>query len=69
MATDDVKRTLDEALAGLREMHHSTTAELQKATEAEAQEYVKFLEAQIQSIAKISTCVEKATQGKTLPFA
>ncbi len=69
MGTDDVKRTLDEALAGLSDMHHSTTSELQKATEAEAQEYAKFLEAQIESIAKISKSVEKAMEGKTVPFA
>lgn len=64
----DLKRTLDEASEGLQNMHHATVAELQKANEAEAQDYVQFLEAQIESIAQVSRCIEAAHKGKDLPF-
>jgi len=68
MVTIDIKRTLDDALASLSEMHHATVAELQKANEAEAQDYVEFLESQIRSIADISKCVEIAMEAKGTPF-
>jgi hypothetical protein len=64
----DMKQTLDEASKGLQTMHHAAVAELQKANEAEAQDYVQFLEAQIESIAQVSKCIEAAHQGKDLPF-
>lgn len=64
----DLKRTLDSAIEKLGEMHHATVGELQKANEAEAQDYVAFLEAQIESIAQITKCVESAMKGKALPF-
>jgi hypothetical protein len=64
----DLKRTLDEASEALQNMHHATVAELQKANEAEAQDYVQYLEAQIESIAQVSRCVEMASKGKDLPF-
>jgi hypothetical protein len=68
MGTVDLKRALDDASAALTEMHHATVAELQKANEAEAQDYVKFLESQIQFIAKISKSIEAAMEGKESPF-
>jgi len=68
MVDIDLKRTIDDALAGLTELHHATVAQLQKANEADAQEYVQFLESQIQSIAKISKCVEIAKEAKPAPF-
>jgi hypothetical protein len=64
----DLKRTLDSAIEKLGEMHHATVGELQKANEAEAQDYVEFLEAQVESIAQITTFVESAMKGKELPF-
>jgi hypothetical protein len=68
MADIDLKRTLDDALAGLGEMHHAMVAQLQKANEDDAQDYVKFLESQLESIAHVSKCVETASQAKPLPF-
>jgi hypothetical protein len=68
MAELDLKRVLDGAIATLGEMHHATVSELQKANEAEAKEYVRFLESQVESIAKVSKCIEMAMKGKTLPF-
>jgi hypothetical protein len=68
MATVDLKRTLDDALAALTEMHHAMVAELQKANEADAAEYVGFLEAQIESIARVAKSIETAMKGKDLPF-
>jgi hypothetical protein len=64
----DLKRALDGAIATLGEMHHATVSELQKANEAEANEYVRFLESQIESIATVSKCIETAMKGKKLPF-
>jgi hypothetical protein len=64
----DLKQTLDKASEGLQSMHHATVAELQKANEAGAQDYVHFLEAQLESIAQVSKCIETANQGKDLPF-
>jgi hypothetical protein len=68
MAEIDLKRTLDDASAGLAEMHHAAVAQLQKANEAEAQDYVDFLEAQIEAIAHVTQCIETAKTGKALPF-
>jgi hypothetical protein len=68
MAEVDLKRVLDDASATLAQMHHASVGELQKAKEAEAEEYVSFLDAQIESIAKVSKCIEAAMTGKTLPF-
>jgi hypothetical protein len=68
MGTVDLKRALDDASAALTEMHHATVAELQKANEAQAKDYVKFLESQIEFIAKISKSVEAAKEGKQSPF-
>jgi hypothetical protein len=64
----DLKRTLDDASAALQSMHHATVAELQKANEAEAKDYVQFLEAQIESIAQVTKSIETANKGKDLPF-
>jgi hypothetical protein len=64
----DLKRTLDQASETLQSMHHATVAELQKANEAEANDYVQFLEAQIESIAKVSKSIETANKAKDLPF-
>ena len=69
MAEVDVKRALDEAIATLHEMHHATVGELQKANEAESQEYVSFLEAQVKSIASVSQSIDTAMKGKSLPIA
>jgi hypothetical protein len=68
MADVDLKRVLDDAIADLGEMHHATVSELEKANEAEAEEYVRFLESQVESIAKVSKCIETAMKGKSLPF-
>jgi hypothetical protein len=68
MPDTDLKRTLDEALSGLGEMHHALVAELQKANEDDAQDYVKFLDAQIKSVAHVSQCVEKAGEAKSPAF-
>jgi predicted translin family RNA/ssDNA-binding protein len=68
MAEFDLKRTLDGAIEKLGEMHHATVTELQKANEAEAEDYVAFLEAQVESIAQITKSVESAMKGKELPF-
>lgn len=68
MAEVDLKRALDGAVATLGEMHHATVSELQKANEAEAEEYVRFLESQVESIANVSKCIETAMKGKSLPF-
>jgi hypothetical protein len=68
MAEVDLKRALDGAMATLDEMHHATVSELQKANEAEAEEYVRFLESQIESIANVSKCIKTAMTGKSLPF-
>jgi hypothetical protein len=64
----DVKRTLDDATARLKKMHHATVAQLQKANEAEAKEYAQFLEAQIESIAQVTKCVATIGKGKDIPF-
>jgi hypothetical protein len=64
----DLKRALDGAMAILGEMHHASVAELQKAKEAETEEYVSFLESQVECIAKASKCIETAMKGKALPF-
>ena len=68
MATDDLKRTLDDALTTLQSMHHATVAALQKANEAEANEYVKFFEAQLELIAQASKQIESAANTKNIPF-
>jgi hypothetical protein len=68
MADIDLKRELDNALAGLGEMNRAMVAELQKANEDEAGAYVQFLDAQIKAIAQVTACVEKAAHGKTAPF-
>lgn len=68
MAEVDLKRALDGAVATLGEMHHATVGELEKANEAEAEEYVRFLESQVESIANVSKCIETAMKGKSLPF-
>jgi hypothetical protein len=64
----DLKQTLDQASERLQSMHHAVVAELQKANEAEAQDYVHFLEAQLESIAHVSKCIKTANKGKDLPF-
>lgn len=68
MAEVDLKRALDAAMAALGKMHDATVKELQKANEAEAEEYVRFLESQVESIAGVSKSIETAMQGKSLPF-
>jgi hypothetical protein len=68
MAEVDLKRALDGAIATLGEMHHASVAELQKAEEAGAKEYVRFLQSQVEYIAKVSKCIETAMKGKSLPF-
>jgi hypothetical protein len=68
MAEIDLKRTLDSAAAELAEMHHAAVAQLQKANEAEAHDYVAFLEVQMESIAKVQKCIETAMTGKPIPF-
>jgi hypothetical protein len=68
MGTVDLKRALDDASATLKEMHHATVAELQKANEAQAQDYVKYLDSQIEFIAKISKSIEAAMEGKESPI-
>jgi hypothetical protein len=68
MGTVELKRALDDASAALSEMHHAAVAELHKANEAEAKDYVKFLESQIKSIAQVSKSIEAAMQGKESPF-
>ncbi|HEY6484702.1 MAG TPA: hypothetical protein VIY54_14345 [Steroidobacteraceae bacterium] len=68
METDDLKRTLDDAMNKLQTMHHAAVAQLQKANEAEEKEYVKFLEAQIELIAQASKGVESAMNTKSVPF-
>jgi hypothetical protein len=68
MAEVDLKRALDDASATLDKLHHASVAELQKAEEAGAEEYVRFLHLQIEYIAKVSKCIETAMKGKSLPF-
>ena len=68
MAEVDLKRALDDATAILEQMHHATVSELEKANEAEAEEYVHFLEYQIESISKILKSIQTAMQGKALPL-
>jgi hypothetical protein len=68
MGTVELKRALDAASAALAEMHHAAVAELQKANEAEAKDYVKFLESQIKSIAQVIKYIETAMQGKESPI-
>jgi hypothetical protein len=68
MGTIELKRALDDASAALAEMHHAAVAELQKANEAEAKDYVKYLESQIKSIAQVAKYIEAAMQGKESPF-
>jgi hypothetical protein len=68
MAEVDLKRALDDASATLGKLHHASVAELQKAEEAGAEEYVRFLQSQIEYIAKVSKCIETAMKGKSLPF-
>jgi predicted ribosome quality control (RQC) complex YloA/Tae2 family protein len=49
-------------------MHHAAVAELQKANEAEARDYVEFLEKQLEAIAHVTESIETAMKGKALPF-
>jgi hypothetical protein len=66
--TDDLKRALDYAIENLKTMHHATVAELQKANEADEQQYVTFLESQLELIANASKAVQSAMNTKSVPF-
>jgi hypothetical protein len=69
MADEDLRRNLDDALAGLNEMNQALVAQLQKANEDDAQDYVQFLDSQIKAIAHVSQCIEKAAHAETPAFA
>jgi hypothetical protein len=68
VADIDLQRILDDAIAELGEMNRAVVAELQKANEDDAQDYVKFLDGQMKSIARVTQCVENASHAKTPPF-
>jgi hypothetical protein len=42
--------------------------DLKRTLDGASQDYLGFLEAQVESIAKVTLCIETAMTGKALPF-